>query len=328
MNIAFCGLRHAHIYALYELARARAVSVIGAWEEDEAARREAQARMDCPFYDSFEQLLADERVDIVAVGDYYGARGRRVIAALRAGRHVLCDKPICTRLEELSEIERLCGERRLYVGCMLDLRYDPALRLAQRMIAQGRLGEIHAINFTGQHPLQYGVRPMWYFEPGRHGGTFNDLAIHGLDAVRYITKLEYRRTLKARQYNAFARQQPDFADCAQLMGEYENGAGLIADVSYSAPAPSAFSLPTYWRFSFWGERGMLECRLGEGGVTYACEGMPSAQTVAAEPVDGDCLDDLIMTIRGQATSFAPNDALISTRVALEIQRAADLAEQL
>ena len=64
--------------------------------------------------------------------------------------------------------------------------------------------------------------------------------------------------LKARQYNAFARQQPDFADCAQLMGEYENGAGLIADVSYSAPAPSAFSLPTYWRFSFWGERGMIQ----------------------------------------------------------------------
>lgn len=328
MNIAFCGLRHAHIHALYELAAAHAgVSITGAWEADAAARQAAQARMTCPFYDSYDQLLADERVAIVAVGDYYGIRGQRVIAALRAGKHVLCDKPICTRLDELDEIERLCREKQLFVGCMLDLRYDPALRLAQKLIREGRLGEIHAVNFTGQHPLQYGVRPMWYFEEGKHGGTFNDLAIHGLDAVRYITGLEYRRTLKARQYNAFAHQQPDFADCAQLMGEYENGAGLVADVSYSAPSPSAFSLPTYWRFSFWGENGMLECRLGEGRVTYACAGMPQALCVAAEPVDEDCLRDLIRTIEGEPTAFAPNDALISTRTALCIQQAADMTQQ-
>lgn len=325
MNIAFCGLRHAHIYALYELASGQSgVNITGAWEESAPERSMARSRMSCPFYDSYDQLLADDLVDTVAVGDYYGIRGQRVIAALKANKHVLCDKPICTRLEELDEIERLCSEKHLFVGCMLDLRYDPALRLAQKLIADRRLGQIHAINFTGQHPLQFGVRPMWYFEAGKHGGTFNDLAIHGLDAVRYVTGLNYRRTIKARQYNAFAHQRPDFADCAQLMGEYENGAGLIADVSYSAPSPSAFSLPSYWRFSFWGEKGMLECRLGEGQVTLACEGMPRAQTIAAEPVDEDCLRDLMLTIEGTPTAFSPNDAFIATRVALEIQRAADL----
>ncbi len=327
MNIAFCGLRHVHIDALYELAMAQQdVSVVGAWEENDEARKTAQAKMACPFYDSYEQLLADSQVDMVAVGDYYGIRGQRVLAALKAGKHVLCDKPVCTSIEELDEIERLCREKSLYVGCMLDLRYDPALRLAQSLIAQGRLGEIHAINFTGQHPLQYGVRPMWYFEEGKHGGTFNDLAIHGLDAVRYITRLDYRRTLCARQFNAFAHQEPGFADCAQLLGEYENGAGLVADVSYSAPSPSAFTLPTYWRFSFWGEKGMLECRLGENQVTLACEGMPQAETLAAPPVDEDCLRDLMLTIQGRKTAFEPNDALTSTRIALEIQQCANHME--
>ena len=231
-NIAFCGLRHGHIFSLYDLAKANPeVRVVGAWEEDEAARAQAMEKIAEPFYGSYEQLLADPRVEIVAVGDYYGVRGQRIIQALRAGRHVLSDKPLCTRLSELDEIERLCREKGLYVGCMLDLRYDPALRLAARLVRSGELGEIHAVNFTGQHPLNYGTRPMWYFEPGKHGGTFNDLAIHGLDAVRFITGLDYRRTLYARQYNAFAREQPDFPDCAQLMGEYENGAGLVADVS-------------------------------------------------------------------------------------------------
>lgn len=324
MRIAFCGLRHVHIDTLYELAQKQNdVQVVGAWEENDAARQSAQARMTCPFYDSFDQLLSDSRVDIVAVGDYYGIRGRRVIAALKAGKHVLCDKPVCTDLSELDEIEKLCREKQLYVGCMLDLRYDPALRLAQSLVSQGRLGEIHAINFSGQHPLQYGTRPMWYFEKGKHGGTFNDLAIHGLDAVRYITGLSYRRTLCARQFNAFAHAQPDFYDCAQLLGEYENGAGLLADVSYSAPSPSAFTLPNYWRFSFWGEKGMLECRLGENQVTLACEGMNQAEFIPAPIVDEDCLRDLLKTIEGTKTSFEPNDALISTRIALDIQQVAN-----
>ena len=112
---------------------------------------------------------------------------------------------------------------------------------AERLVRSGELGEIHAVNFTGQHPLNYGTRPLWYFDRRLHGGTFNDLAIHGLDAVSMITGLSYARTLCARQYNAFAREEPSFPDCAQLMGEYENGAGLIADVSYSAPAPTMMS---------------------------------------------------------------------------------------
>lgn len=325
MNIAFCGLRHAHIFSLYALARANPeVCVTGAWEEDPRAREQAGARLDVPFAGCYEELLDDPRVDVIAVGDYYGIRGRRVIQALRAGKHVLCDKPVCTRLCELDEIERLCWARDLQVGCMLDLRYDPALRLAGALVRGGELGEIHAINFTGQHPLDYGVRPMWYFEEGKHGGTFNDLAIHGLDAVRLITGLSYRRTLCARQYNAFAREQPRFADCAQLLGEYENGAGLAADVSYSAPSGSAFSLPGYWRFSFWGEAGMLECRLGEGSVLLARAGRP-AERLPAPGVDEDCLRELMASIRGRKTAFERNDALISTRVALEVQRAADEA---
>ena len=107
-NIVFCGLRHGHIFSLYDLAKANPeVRVAGSWEEDEAARAQAMEKIAEPFYGSYEQLLADPRVEIVAVGDYYGVRGQRIIQALRAGRHVLSDKPLCTRLSELDEIARL-----------------------------------------------------------------------------------------------------------------------------------------------------------------------------------------------------------------------------
>ena len=324
MNIAFAGLRHGHIFTLARMARENPLfTITGYWEEDAAAREAAAPQFTETAYPSYDALLADPAVDVVAVGDYYGIRGERILRALRAGKHVLCDKPVCTRLSELAQIETLCREKGLKLGCMLDLRYDPALRMAQSMIRGGMLGEIHAVNFTGQHPLNYGVRPSWYFEPGKHGGTFNDLAIHGIDAVTMVTGLAYEKTLCARTWNAFAHSVPDFRDCAQLMGTLQNGAGVTADVSYAAPAPSAFSLPPYWRFSFWGENGFLECRLGEGEVTLALAGDAAPRRLSAPPVTDDYLTDLTREIQGESVAFDTKSVLLSTKTLLEIQQFAD-----
>ncbi len=324
MNLAFCGLKHAHIRTLYALcAENPDVRVLGAWDDEKGYRDAAQAWLRVPFYSVLDELLSDEKVDIVAIGDAYGARGQEAIRALKAGKHVLSDKPLCTRMEELEEIERLAKERKLAVGCMLDLRFDPALRLARNLVHSGELGEIHAVNFTGQHPLNYGVRPSWYFDKRLHGGTFNDLAIHGLDAVSMITGLSYARTLCARQYNAFAREAPSFLDCAQLMGVYENGAGLIADVSYSAPDQAAFRLPSYWRFSFWGEKGMIECALGAEKLLYAQAGRNEIRLLTAPEVKENCLTELIRQIRGESTVFPQEMLFDSTRTALGIQQSAE-----
>ena len=198
MNIAFAGLRHAHIFGLYEKAKITpGVSVTGAWEEDPAARAQAQKVVGEPFYDHFDDLLGDPKVDAVAVGDYYGVRGARVLRALEAGKAIIADKPLCTSLDELAAIRALALQKRLNVTCMLDLRYDPAVRMARRLVREGRLGRVHAMNFTGQHPLDWGTRPMWYFEAGKHGGTINDIAIHGIDALRFVTGLAFRRPVTA-----------------------------------------------------------------------------------------------------------------------------------
>lgn len=324
MNLAFCGLKHAHVGSLYALcAQNPDVRILGAWEGEEAYRAAARAWMQAPFYSTLDELLNDKEVEVVVIGDAYGARGQEAIRALKAGKHVLSDKPLCTRMVELKEIERIAGDRHLAVGCMLDLRFDPALRLARNLVRSGELGEIHAINFTGQHPLNYGTRPSWYFDARLHGGTFNDLAIHGLDAVSMITGLSYARTHCARQYNAFAREVPSFPDCAQLMGEYENGAGLIADVSYSAPAQAAFRLPSYWRFSFWGDKGMIECTLGAEKLLLAQAGRDEIRLLTAPKVRENCLTELIRQIRGESTAFPQRMLFDSTRTALEIQRSAE-----
>ena len=319
MNIAFAGLRHGHIFGLYNKAKeTEGVSIVGAWEEDDAARAEAQKTVSEPFYPDYDALLSDPRVDAVAVGDYYGIRGQRIIRALEAGKSVIADKPLCTSLDELQEIRRLSLEKKLTVACMLDLRYDPAVREARALVRGGRLGRVHAMDFTGQHPLDWGTRPMWYFEEGKHGGTINDIAIHGVDALRYITGLGFDRPVAARTWNAFATEAPAFRDCAQFLAAFEGGAGLAADVSYAAQSGSAWHMPSYWRFNIWGEEAAVEFRYGSGRVLLAEKGKDIVE-IDCPPVGESWLTDFMKPFDEAAVL----DTLASQEAVLRIQQMAD-----
>ena len=119
MNIAFYGYRHGHTGVIYKQAMSNPeINILGAFEAAAEGRKLAES-IGVEFnYSSAEELLADERVNIVNIGGYYTERGSQAIAALRAGKHVFCDKPLCTSIEELNEIERLAKENNLCVGCV------------------------------------------------------------------------------------------------------------------------------------------------------------------------------------------------------------------
>ena len=100
VKYAFAGFRHGHIYRLLDLVlKNENTEIVGAWEENEASKKDAADNHGVTFtYDSYEALLADPAVDVVAIGDYYGRRGAMVIAALATqGR---------TEIEEIQHIER------------------------------------------------------------------------------------------------------------------------------------------------------------------------------------------------------------------------------
>ena len=320
MNIAFAGFRHDHIFGLYKSALTEdGVSVRGAFEEDPAARAAAEEKGVAFTYPDYRALLDDAAVEIVAVGDYYGIRGKRVIEALKAGKHVICDKPLCTSLSELDEIERLVAEKGLKVCIMLDLRYLPQVEKARKMIAAGELGKILDASFTGQHCLNYGKRPRWYFEPGKHGGTINDIAVHGIDLLRFLTGKDLTEVTFAETWNAFADKEPQFEDCARFAVKMGDMA-VTADVSYAAPKCKT-PLPTYWRFTLWGTRGMMEFHYASPELRVYRE----AEEVLTCPTRKvDLLRDFIAEIKGEdPVTVNTADMLASQRQTLLMQAAAD-----
>lgn len=318
MNIAFAGFRHYHIYGLFESAVAASdVTVTGCFEANDEARVRASALGAQFTYDSCEELLADDSVEAVAIGDYYGIRGQLVIKALKAGKHVICDKPVCTDLSELSEIERLSEEKNLQVCCMLDLRYMAQAAKAKEIVESGSLGRIVNVNFTGQHCLDYGNRPGWYYEEGKHGGTINDIAIHGVDLIRMITGKDLTKVNCARVWNAFAEAESQFCDCGQFMAEFGD-MSVMADVSYAAPKFSG-TLPTYWDFYFWGTKGMMNFRLSENVIHIYKD---TEEIIPCESDGTQYLRDFILETQGEKTIMNTKGILKTQRQMLLIQNEA------
>lgn len=326
-RFAFVGFRHSHAFDLLNLVIDRPdCEIVACCEEDAATRQNLidTGRVDIT-HEHYEAMLDAVECDVVAVGDYYTARGPLVVEALRRGLHVICDKPLCHTLAEQAQIEDLSAKRDLSVGLQLDLRGAGAFIRLRDIIRSGELGAIHTMSICGQHPLLVGSRPAWYFEKDKHGGTINDIGIHIFDIVPWLTGVPWREVVTARTWNAKATAFPHFNDAAQFMGVLESGAGIMADVSYLAPDKAGYSLPHYWRFTVHGQNGIAETHYGAVHVKIALDHHETMdQRPVGPPIHRRFFTDFLNEVRGHREScdLRTADVLKASRLALEAQRRA------
>ena len=210
------------------------------------------------------------------------------------------------------------------VSCMFTMRFEKKIQAVKALIESGALGQINNVYIGGQHPLQYGRRPMWYFETCKHGGVINDIAIHAIDAISFALGIHAQEVLAARTWNKYAAQQPDFRDCGQLMLKADNGAGILADVSYAIPDGVEFALPYYWQFYIWGTKGTIRFSLNEETSRYYLAGQKDPVVLEEAEPAVDYLTDFYHLASGKDDVLLPMaEALRSTRKTLEIQALCD-----
>lgn len=327
LRIAFAGFRHGHIFDLLAGVKASGLSIVAASEEDATTRESLKGRDDLTVtHDHYEKMLSEVECDIVAVGDVYAKRGAMVIHALKNKKHVISDKPICCTLDELDQIETLAAKHNLAITSQFDLRNSGAIRKARELIQAGEIGEIHTVCFSAQHPLSLGKRPGWYFQPGCHGGTINDIAVHAMDIIPWITGRKIAQVQNARAWNARTPQYPHFQDAGQLMLTLDNQGGVLGDVSYLAPEACGFTLPQYWRFIFHGSNGMIECGYNSRQIMVVTNTDNEPRFVQAdESIRWAYLPDFLAQVTGEKheISLSTQRVLHASRWALTAQQVAD-----
>ncbi len=325
---AFAGFRHGHIFSLLARVKASRDAVLAAACEEDAATRAALTsggKVEIT-HAAYEYMLAEVPCDVVAIGDVYGKRGSMAIRALEAGKHVILDKPVCTSLSELAAMEDLARRKGLAIGCMLDLRSSATVQTLRRLLREGAIGEVLTLAFFGQHPLMPESRPSWYFEQGCHGGTINDIAIHAIDGIPWLTGREIAEVVAARAWNGKTPRFPWFQDCAQLMLRLDNGGGVLGDVSYLGPDRCGYTVRPYWRITVHGSAGLAEIQCGEESVLLATHADAAPRAIPARRVrTEDYFDDFLAEVRGEAARAELTTALVvrAARVALTAQAAAD-----
>lgn len=129
-------------------------------------------------------------IDICTPGD---SHAEIAIAALRAGKHVLCEKPLANTVAEAEEMAAVAAEaatRGAYAMCGFTYRRTPALAYAKSLIEQGRLGSIrHVRGQYLQDWLHDENAPMtWRLDRSRSGsGALGDIGAHLIDTTQWLT---------------------------------------------------------------------------------------------------------------------------------------------
>jgi predicted dehydrogenase len=185
VGVGFIGV--AHVEALRRLG-VEVVGVVGS--SPERARAKAAAANLPPVVESYAALLADPAIDVVHVTTPNHLHHEQVLAALDAGKHVVCEKPLAlTSAETATLLERAQASGRVHAVCF-NVRSYPLARQMRVLVRDGALGAPRFV--TGSYLQDWLLRDTdwnWRLVPDEAGGlrAVADIGSHWLDLARYVT---------------------------------------------------------------------------------------------------------------------------------------------
>jgi predicted dehydrogenase len=197
-----------HVEALRRLG----IQVLGLCASTpEKALQAAQAMGLAKAYASFEDMLADPAIHAVHLATPNHLHYPQAKAALLAGKHVVCEKPLALDSAQSAELVKLAGDTGLVAAVNFNLRYYPLNLHARHMLQSGEIGQVYIIQ--GSYQQDWLLLPTdwnWRLDPGLGGPlrAVADIGSHWLDTVQYITGLRLQAVCADFQTFLPVRQKP------------------------------------------------------------------------------------------------------------------------
>ena len=185
VGIGFIGV--AHVEALRRLG----VDVAGVVGSSPGRARDKAARANLPMvYDDLDAVLADDSVDVVHVASPNDVHAAQARAALAAGKHVVCEKPLGVDSGETGAMVAAAEASGLVNAVCYNIRFYPSCHQAAAMVATGEIGEPRFV--SGAYLQDWLLLPTdwnWRLEPQRAGElrAVADIGSHWLDLAKFIT---------------------------------------------------------------------------------------------------------------------------------------------
>jgi predicted dehydrogenase len=140
--------------------------------------------------DSWEEVLSRPDVDAVDIATPPDLHREIAVRAMRAGKHVLVEKPMALSVDGAREMEQAAREYGVVLETAEWPRYNGAMRAGARAIRSGAIGPLTGIEGFLAHggPQEWAPHARWFFEkPHAGGGVLMDLGVHAIDGVRAVS---------------------------------------------------------------------------------------------------------------------------------------------
>jgi UDP-N-acetyl-2-amino-2-deoxyglucuronate dehydrogenase len=153
----------------------------------ERARKAGEEQGAAPFR-SLEEMLAANNVDVVAVCTPSGLHSAQGVAAAKAGKHVVTEKPMSISLPQADALIRATDDAGVHLFVVKQNRLNPPVQLLRRAVDKGRFGRIYMANVTvrWQRPQEYYDAEPWRGTWEFDGGAITNQASHYVDLVQWL----------------------------------------------------------------------------------------------------------------------------------------------
>ncbi|HEX6338251.1 MAG TPA: Gfo/Idh/MocA family oxidoreductase [Jiangellaceae bacterium] len=234
IGYAFMGRAHSHAWrtapSFFELPLAPRLRVLAG--RNGAAARAVADKFGWEHVETdWRALVARDDVDVVDVCTPGDTHAEIAVAALEAGKHVLCEKPLANSVAEAETMADAAKEARARgVRSMVGFTYRrvPAIKLARSLVADGRLGEVRHVR--AQYLQDWLIDPQaplsWRLDKTRAGsGALGDIGAHIVDLTQYITG--ERIVGVSAILETFVKERPFAASSDGLAGTAGEGTGPV-----------------------------------------------------------------------------------------------------
>ncbi|HEY9515940.1 MAG TPA: Gfo/Idh/MocA family oxidoreductase [Gemmatimonadaceae bacterium] len=170
------------------IASQSALQLVAVCDEVPERARAAGEKWGVQSFTSYPTMLSETTADVMAVCTPSGLHPRHGIQAAEHGMHVICEKPMATRIEEADALVNACDEAGVQLFVVKQNRLNPAIQLLKRSVELGRFGRIYLANTTVRwnRPQSYYDMAPWRGTWEFDGGAFMNQASHYVDMIQWL----------------------------------------------------------------------------------------------------------------------------------------------
>lgn len=217
IGAGFWGRNHARVFKELEGTELLAVCDINAGRAKNLAKQ-----FDVASYTSTGRMLKRNDVEAVSICTWSTSLAKEALKALKAGKHVLVEKPMATNVKQAEKLLKTAEKEGLHITVGFLMRFIPGLQHVKKAIEDKMLGEI--VCATAKRVSQW---------PERIGdvGVVKDTAIHDIDITRYL----FNEDPVAVYAKTGSMMHKKFEDYAQIMLTFEGGKSAFIESNWLTP---------------------------------------------------------------------------------------------